>query len=293
MSAQPNLITFIANALGHPGLYRSVEYPTELVFPMAGGGGGSPSPPEATGEERAFTQAQTEAMQWQTRIAQHQYDLAIGLQREQQGYLPFMYEDLGLTRTVDPGTGEVTFTREGEGWARRQEIQGLQEERSLLALKGELPVSPALEKDIARRGRTLHERLRRDLGSGYQSSTPGIQSLAEFGAYSDSLREGARTAELTTAEALSLNRQQANQGTTQNTIQTMAQPRQSTAALLGIAGGGYAGAGQTAAAGAFGLRQNRNMLFQGRLAGYEAQQGLMGGLIGGGAAIGVGALMAV
>lgn len=290
MLEQTNLIRWISNALGHPQLHRMVAEPKELVFPMSGGGGGS-SPPPPSPEERDLTAAQTEATKQQTEVARQQLALATSAQKEQEAYLPFVYEDLDLTRTLDPVTGEVTFSREGEGPERRREIQTLQEQRSLKALKGELDVSPALEQDISVRSRQLHERLRRDLGEGYQTSTPGIQALQEFGAYTDSLREGERRAEMTTAEALALNRQQGNQDNTLNSIGTLNEPRRSAAALLGVAGGGFGQAGNTAAQGAAGLRQDRNMVFQGRLAGAANRGSLIGGGIGAIGAIGAGALI--
>lgn len=65
-------------------------------------------------------------------------------------------------------------------------IQALQEEtsRRLLerqnqALSGTLPVDPALQQQFDRSDAVLAAQLRSNLGTGYETSTPGIQALAQ------------------------------------------------------------------------------------------------------------------
>lgn len=87
---------------------------------------------------------------------------------------------------------------------QEQEIRRLQIERQLAALRGELPVDPALERSLEEGELTLRDRLRAQLGPGFETSTPGIQTLAEFGKRGEELRFSARRAEMTLGEQLRL-----------------------------------------------------------------------------------------
>ena len=81
----------------------------------------------------------------------------------------------------------------------------LQQERVINALEGKLPVSTALENDIADREGVLRETLAQKLGSNYETSTPGIQALSEFNKKAEELREASRKDEINSGTALSLN----------------------------------------------------------------------------------------
>ena len=160
----------------------------------------------------------------------------------------------------------------------------MQEERSLKALRGELPVDPALEQDISHREKVLRETLRRELGPGYETSTPAIQRLEKFGSEADAMRYAARHDQMTTAEALSLNRRASNQpgNLTQRWVPNQrvqgTNTYRSPAELLGLAGQGYGRTAQMAGQGSQGLRQNRFAIAQAR----QAQSGGIGSLIGSG-----------
>lgn len=99
-----------------------------------------------------------------------------------------------LQEQLDPTT---------ETGIRNKEIERLLGERTLAALKGELPVDPALERDIAKQEQTLRDTLRSQLGPGYETSTPGIDAMQSFREGADVLRSQARRGELTLAEQLS------------------------------------------------------------------------------------------
>src|SRR3990172_2008136 len=91
-------------------------------------------------------------------------------------------------------------------------------ERTQAALAGQLPVNPALLSDLAENERTLRETLRRQLGPGFETSSPGIESLGEFGQRRSELLESARRGDLTLAEQLGISRQQANDLQLQNLL---------------------------------------------------------------------------
>ncbi len=81
----------------------------------------------------------------------------------------------------------------------------LEQERVNQALKGELPVDPALEKNIADEQAVIEEQLARDLGPNWRNSTAGIQRMGEFSKRAELLRESARRGEINTGTGLALN----------------------------------------------------------------------------------------
>ena len=130
----------------------------------------------------------------------------LDLMREQLGILqqtrvetemlkPFVLQTMGLVEEA----GAYRHMTEEEKLAMMtpnerlsQEALTLTQQRQIAALKGELPVSPALEADIASQEKTLREGLSRRLGTGWETTTPGIQALSEFQKRSGLLREEAR-----------------------------------------------------------------------------------------------------
>lgn len=84
----------------------------------------------------------------------------------------------------------------------QEEIFALQQKRQLAALKGELPVSPALEAEIGQQKTALNEDLSRRLGSNWQTTTPGQQAMSEFERRSGLLREEARRGEITSGAGI-------------------------------------------------------------------------------------------
>lgn len=75
---------------------------------------------------------------------------------------------------------------------QQQEITGMMQERTLKALRGELPIDPAIERWISEGRQTLGDQLRANLGTGYATSTPGIQALAEFDKRANEIRSAAQ-----------------------------------------------------------------------------------------------------
>jgi hypothetical protein len=81
------------------------------------------------------------------------------------------------------------------------------QDRQLKALKGELPVDPRFEADRADARASFGELMQRNLGPGWETSTPGIDAMTAFDAETEGLRYGIRTGEMTTADALARGRQ--------------------------------------------------------------------------------------
>ncbi len=63
---------------------------------------------------------------------------------------------------------------------QQQTVNQLLLDRTQQAIRGELPVDPNLESQFGRTEAVLRESLRKNLGPGYDTSTPGIQALADF-----------------------------------------------------------------------------------------------------------------
>ena len=69
------------------------------------------------------------------------------------------------------------------------------------ALKGEVPISPALEKELAKKRSALTESLARKLGPNWETSTSGIQALRAFDESAELLREEARNQIINTGQS--------------------------------------------------------------------------------------------
>ena len=158
--------------------------------------------PQPSAEERALQGAQADLLRLQQSMIEEQRAqnrILLPFLAEQEGFDVQLGEDgtiTGITRRPDP-LGD-----------QNDEITRLMNERSLAALRGELPVDPALERGLEGQEESLRERLISQFGPGYETSSPGIETLGEFYATAEGLREGARTGQLTLAEQLGLTRQQ-------------------------------------------------------------------------------------
>jgi endosialidase-like protein len=207
-----------------------------LLPELTGAKGDAPGPAQPTDEEKRLMRIQGTAAQEQLTIARSQ-------QAENEALMPLLLQEYGLTRVVDPVTKQISYTKSPDDLTtKRKEIEGMQLDRSLKALKGELPVTATLTKELELGKRTLAEKLSRQLGPGWETSSAGIQAQAEYDRMATSLKEAEQKDQLTTAEALSINRQQSRAGNTEGTYNTMSTPNIGASGLLSNASGG-AGSG--------------------------------------------------
>ena len=187
--------------------------------------------PEPTQEERDLQREQVEILRQQQQIIAEQA-------RQQELLAPFLFESAGLQPILDdtgrvidfqrvPPTEEETILRDLQLQAlqqltepetadplaaQRQEVEEALLQRSLQALAGELPIATGVEQELAEQERVLRARLQRQLGPGFETSTPGIEALARFGETEALIRDEARRGEITLAETLGLARGAANLG---------------------------------------------------------------------------------
>jgi hypothetical protein len=154
--------------------------------------------------------AQKALVEAQTRYTNMMADLTQRTAEQNRTLLPFLAQQEGFDVDIDPTTGMVTGIRERPSPEREQEreIQRLFRERSLAALKGELPVDPALERSLKEEEAEIRNRLASQFGPGYETSGPAIETLSKFFESAEVLRSGARTGQLTLAEQLGLTREQ-------------------------------------------------------------------------------------
>lgn len=193
--------------------------------------------PAPSAEEKALQKNQADLLALQTDILRQQ--------RAQQAVLiPFLAEQEGFQVETD-SNGNITKISKtpSELDNMKKDLETKLTQRSLDALAGNLPVDPGLERDLGKQEQTLREKLSGQLGPGYETSSPGIESLNKQAESADVLRAGARTAQLTLAEQLGITREQQNQFSQQSSQDIL---RQSTmgdplalAGAFGQTAGGY------------------------------------------------------
>ncbi|MGE5513724.1 MAG: tail fiber domain-containing protein [Bacteroidota bacterium] len=167
--------------------------------------GSKVSVPGPTPEERELQKNQAELLAIQRQIIEQQ-------QAQNKILLPFLAEQEGFDVQVnDQGVITKIAKRADPDEAKRKELESGLLDRSLKALKGELPVDPGLEQNLQQQEKDLRDRLAAQFGPGYETTTPGIETLGEFFRTSEILREGARTGQLTLAEQLGITREQQDQ----------------------------------------------------------------------------------
>jgi hypothetical protein len=153
--------------------------------------------PEAGGPERELQQMQLELLREQ---------------RSMQDLLaPYFFKRAGLAPRYEGGK-IVGFDEalDPESQMRRNIERGFLE-RSQKALRGELDLDPALEREIAEGTRLQEEAMRQQLGPGWETSTPGIQARATANQRAAELRSASRRGELTLSEQLGLARGAGNE----------------------------------------------------------------------------------
>lgn len=172
-----------------------------------------------------------------------------------------------MAPTISQLTG---FTEDPE----QAEIKRLMEERQLAALKGELPLDPSLTRGIETQEEELRNRLRANLGEGYETSTPGIEAMAEFGKRAEELRYAASRGEIFDTSMLNAGLSESRMG--------------QIFGLYGLPSQSYAGANSLMQGYGSTLGQmfaNRELSAQARMSSQASLASLFGTAIGAGAGI--------
>lgn len=158
--------------------------------------------PGPSGAEKRLAREQAQMLRLQRETILRQ-------QQQQAVLLPVIAQEFGYNVSTDP-EGNITHIEamDDPRQEQRDRIESLLLERQERALEGELPVDPALERNIGQQERELRSRLRDQLGPGFETSSPAIETLNDFFGVAEGLRHGARTGELSLAQQLSLSREQ-------------------------------------------------------------------------------------
>lgn len=194
----------------------------EYTGPLALATGDAPEAQPMSPEERQLLQLQAQEIQANRRIRDRQL-------REHDLLSNLAYRQAGLRLERD-AAGEVTGISEmseAELDPRLRQQRDLERrfgERTLAALEGRLPVDPGLLETLNEEEETLQERLRRELGSGYATSSPGVEALGDFSRRRQQLLDQARRGDLTLAEQLGQARTSSNIASTSGTLGNMFSP---------------------------------------------------------------------
>jgi hypothetical protein len=212
-----------------------------------GGSDAPPPPPGPSASEVALQTSQKELLDLQRKQIEKSA-------KEQELLAPILYKTLGIEPQYDD-KGAVVGYKEGALAERKRGIESMFLDRSEAALKGELPINPALTRDLDEQEGTLRERLYKQLGPGWETSTPGIEALANFNKRKSELFDASRRGDLTLAESLGLAREGAGLNTFGATMS---------------AGNRFLPTAQGAASGAAGYGSAATALASTRLGEYDA-----------------------
>lgn len=108
----------------------------------------------------------------------------------------------GLSPTGEKLTEEQMLGQMTESEKSDYELTKLSRQRQRDALEGKLPISPALEEELAGEERQAVEMLSRKLGPDWMLSTPGQKTLATLRQKAGLLREETRRGQITSGEGI-------------------------------------------------------------------------------------------
>lgn len=150
--------------------------------------------PQPSSQERALQAEQLKILQTQ--------------QAESEEMRPYVLKGMGLTK--DEG-GELRYMTEDERTAGMSELERgqydltkMSQERQAQAYAGELPISPALEKELSSQQAQMSEALSQRLGPNWMLTTPGQQAWSAFNQKADLVREESRRGAISTEGGLLL-----------------------------------------------------------------------------------------
>lgn len=168
------------------------------------GGAGS----EAAGirtPDTSMTPEQQAALEQERKALSDQRTQLLQVLKDQNLLEPSLLESLGFTKDA---SGNYTDTLGGQfndlmkmqlgdimsADPETQRLNSLFRQRQIQALEGNSEADPNLERNIALQEQTLRNQLRAQLGSGYETSSAGIQALNDFAQRANESRFSSRQA---------------------------------------------------------------------------------------------------
>lgn len=139
------------------------------------------------------------------------YAEALGpLQLRQQGY-DVVLDEKGMPTAINlikGGQAEL----QAQNQAGQLELNRAFQERTKKAMAGELPLDPGIQRQLDENEVSLRAGLAKNLGPGYETSTPGIQALANFNKRREEVVSAFQHGEISSSAGLGLQGQQVQPG---------------------------------------------------------------------------------
>jgi hypothetical protein len=269
----------------------------DVWIPVRGAGGGD-SPPGPSAAQNEATDVQTQVMRQQLAIAKQQQAYSNAITPLELGLGGYDIQPItDPNAPLQPGQYRIPIGGKQYVVTQRADLKNLQDlntqvatagaTRALKASKGELDVDPGVEQDLTRSRTSLQEELLKRLGPGYETSDPGIRAMNEFDRQANSIRFQVRYGELSNADALSNNAQNAlqrQQSQYLGNLQGVQNPFAITSQMLGGAGqtgGNIVQQQQNQNFGAFGLGLQSSQIGAGMISSGVSGLVGAGGTVGG------------
>jgi len=161
----------------------------------------------------------------------------------------------------------------------RQGIETQLLQREQAALNGELPIDPGLLSDLSRQEKDLKDRLQQQFGPGYETSTPGIETMGDFFKNKEQILEAARRGDLSLSQQLAMGMQGSIAGgntTNLNDVNLASRPGVNPLAVAGM-GMNTAQFGMVNPAQQLASAQGISSMFNPSIAGFGSNAGGYGG----------------
>ena len=137
-------------------------------------------------------------------------DLVANLVTSQAGLAGYNLEDVARIRSEEEATRQAFEQTMGipyTDYLAQSAVQEARLKQSAMdrygkALRGELPVSPALETQLHTQGQQLGEKFNKQIGPGYETSTPYLEAKRQFDTLATGLRTASQEGAISSAEQL-------------------------------------------------------------------------------------------
>ena len=223
------------------------------------------------------SQAEQDLQTQQAQTLKEQREFVQAQTKRQSLLDPILFEQAGLEPQFGPD-GEITGFEKTEDplQAQRDEVEEGFLERTLLAQKGELPISGVTERSIGQGREDLRARLLKNLGTGFETSTPGSEALTDFDDTATARRSAEARGDLTLSAQLGLQQGQFAENVDNQSIGQALNINQGTGARIGDftqVAGGFGAAQQ-------GFQFNRELEFDARKTSAANKTALISGAFG-------------
>ena len=225
-------------------------------------GGSAPVMPGPSDEERELQRVQTDILKENQSIVREQT-------RQQELLAPFIYKSAGITPRFDSSGKIVGFDETPQAAdpnkALEQQIQTQLLNRSLAALRGELPVDAGLMRELGESDKRLADVFAARLGPGWETSTPGIEALTGQSLNRSQVLDAARRGDITLGESLSLARSGDTRAAEAERVARLAGASDLRSGGVRTLGEGAAGFGQVTGQ----MANERARQFQAQMSAYQ------------------------